>query len=291
MKTIGEFGEDGLIAQLCEGLPSTERVVVGPGDDCAVVEVGDEWVLLKTDAVVEGVHYLSGENPKRVGWKAVARVLSDFAAMGGEPGEFLVTVAVSRELEVRWLTDLYEGIKSCLGRFGGVIVGGETSSLPVGSPTVISIAGRGRLSRKRLVTRSGGKAGDGIFVTGVLGGSINGKHLDFYPRLREATWLTENFSLTAMMDLSDGLAKDLPRLAKASGCGFSIEKESVPCSEDVSLQEALGDGEDYELLFTCDQGSKLLEKWAGRFPGLRLTRIGELTADQEDSLVGGWDHF
>ena len=291
MKTIGEFGEDGLIAQLCEGLPSTERVVVGPGDDCAVVEVGDEWVLLKTDAVVEGVHYLSGENPKRVGWKAVARVLSDFAAMGGEPGELLVTVAVSRELEVRWLTDLYEGIKSCLGRFGGVIVGGETSSLPVGSPTVISIAGRGRLSRKRLVTRSGGKAGDGIFVTGVLGGSINGKHLDFYPRLREATWLTENFSLTAMMDLSDGLAKDLPRLAKASGCGFSIEKESVPCSEDVSLQEALGDGEDYELLFTCDQGSKLLEKWAGRFPGLRLTRIGELTADQEDSLVGGWDHF
>jgi len=125
----------------------------------------------------------------------------------------------------------------------------------------------------------------------VLGGSINGKHLDFHPRLREATWLTKNFSLTAMMDLSDGLAKDLPRLAKASGCGFTIEKESVPCSEDVSLQEALGDGEDYELLFTCEQGSKLLEKWTECFPGLRLTRIGELTADQEDSLVGGWDHF
>jgi thiamine-monophosphate kinase len=291
MKTIGELGEDRLIAQLCEGLPSTERVVVGPGDDCAVVEVGDEWALLKTDAVVEGVHYLSGENPRRVGWKAVARVLSDFAAMGGEPGELLATVAVSREVEVRWLTDLYEGMKSCLEQFGGVIVGGETSSLPVGSPTVISIAGRGRVSRKRLVTRSGGKAGDGIFVTGVLGGSINGKHLDFHPRLREATWLTENFSLTAMMDLSDGLAKDLPRLAKASGCGFSIDKESVPCSEDVLLQEALGDGEDYELLFTYEQGSKLLKKWADCFPGLRLTRIGELTVDQEDSLVGGWDHF
>ena len=291
MKTIGELGEDGLIAQLCEGLPSTERVVVGPGDDCAVIEVGEEWVLLKTDAVVEGVHYLSGEHPKRVGWKAVARVLSDFAAMGGEPGELLATVAVSREVEVRWLTDLYKGMKSCLERFGGVIVGGETSSLPVGSPTVISIAGQGRVSRKRLVTRSGGRAGDGIFVTGVLGGSIKGKHLDFHPRLREATWLTENFYLTAMMDLSDGLAKDLPRLANASGCGFSIEKESLPCSEDVSLQEVLGDGEDYELLFTCEQGSKLLEKWVERFPGLRLTRIGELTADQEDSLVGGWDHF
>ena len=291
MKTIGELGEDGLIAQLCEGLPSNERVLVGPGDDCAVVEVGGELVLLKTDAVVEGVHYLSDENPKRVGWKAVARVLSDFAAMGGAPGELLVTVAASREVEVLWFTELYEGMKSCLEQFGGVIVGGETSSLPIGASTVISIAGRGSVQRERLVTRSGGKARDGIYVTGVLGGSIKGKHLDFHPRIREAAWLAEHFSLTAMMDLSDGLAKDLPRLAKASGCGFFINEDSVPCSEDVALREALGDGEDYELLFTCCEAAGLLGKWAESFPNLRLTRIGELTADQETSLAGGWDHF
>jgi len=291
MKSVGDLGEDGVIVQLCEGLPSNERVVVGPGDDCAVVEVGGEFVLLKTDAVVEGVHYLSGENPNRIGWKAVARVLSDFAAMGGEPGELLVTAAVVRSTEVQWLTDLYEGMKSCLAQFGGVIVGGETTSLPIGAPAVISIAGRGWVQRERLVTRSGGKAGDGIFVTGSLGGSIQGKHLDFHPRIREAAWLAGNFSLSAMMDLSDGLAKDLPRLAKASGCGFLIEENSVPCSKGVSQREALGDGEDYELLFTCGETSGLLEKWHETFPDLLLTRIGELTEDQAGSLEGGWDHF
>ena len=106
MKTIGDLGEDALIAKLCGGLSSSERVVVGPGDDCAVVEVGEKLILMKTDAVVEGVHYLPGEDSKRVGWKAVARVLSDFAAMGGEAGELLVTVAISRDVEVEWLTDL-----------------------------------------------------------------------------------------------------------------------------------------------------------------------------------------
>lgn len=291
MKTVGDLGEDGLIVELCEGLPSNEKVVVGPGDDCAVVEVGNEWFLLKTDAVVEGVHYLPDENPRRVGWKSVARVLSDFAAMGGAPGELLVTVALSRDIEVKWVTALYEGMQSCLELFGGVIVGGETTSLPVGAPTMISIAGRGMIRRERLVTRSGGKVGDGIFVTGVLGGSIAGKHLDFHPRLQEAAWLTEKFSLTAMMDLSDGLAKDLPRLAKASRCGYFVDEESVPCSEGVSLSGALGDGEDYELLFTCGEDKGLLEKWAKKFPELRLTKIGSLTEGQTGSLEGGWDHF
>jgi thiamine-monophosphate kinase len=221
----------------------------------------------------------------------VARVLSDFAAMGGEPGALLVTVAVSREVEVSWLTDLYEGMQVCLARFGGVIVGGETTSLPVGVPTMVSIAGRGGVARQRLVTRAGGKAGEGIYVTGTLGRSIRGKHLDFHPRLREAAWLTANFSLTAMMDVSDGLAKDLPRLAGASACGFVLDEKAVPCSEGASIAEAVGDGEDYELLFTCGEEAALLEKWTEKFPDLALTRIGELTSDQAGSLAGGWDHF
>ena len=291
MKTIGDLGEDALIAKLCGGLSSSERVVVGPGDDCAVVEVGEKLILLKTDAVVEGVHYLPDEDSKRVGWKAVARVLSDFAAMGGEAAELLVTVAVSRDVEVEWLTDLYEGMQSCLEQFDGVIVGGETTSLPEGAPTMISIAGRGKVERERLVTRSGGKAGDGIFVTGRLGGSIKGKHLDFHPRLKEAAWLTRNFSLSAMMDLSDGLAKDLPRLARMSGCGFVIDEESLPCSEACSSQDALNDGEDYELLFTCADSEGLLEKWRAEFTDLPLTKIGELSENQESELEGGWDHF
>ena len=291
MKTVGELGEDGLIEKLCEGLPSEDRIVIGPGDDCAVVEVGEELILLKTDAVVEGVHFLSDDDPKRIGWKAVARVLSDFAAMGGEPGELLVTIAVSRDREVNWLTKLYEGMQSCLEEFGGVIVGGETTSLPEGAPVVISIAGRGKVTRERLVTRSGGQIGDEIYVTGTLGGSIKGKHLDFHPRLREAAWLAENFSLTAMMDVSDGLAKDLPRLARMSGCGFSLNESALPCTEGCSTQDALNDGEDYELLFTCAQSDDLLGKWVAEFPDLPLTKIGELTEDPVDEMAGGWDHF
>lgn len=291
MKTIAELGEDGLIAQLCEGLPSAERVVVGPGDDCAVVEVGDEWVLLKTDAVVEGIHFLGGEDPQRAGWKAVARVLSDFAAMGGSPGELLVTLAVSAETSVEWVAGLYSGMRKCLAQFGGVIVGGETTSLPNGAPSMISIAGRGSVSKDHLVTRAGGIPGDALFVTGLLGGSIRGKHLDFQPRLKESAWLVENVRLSAMMDLSDGLAKDLPRMARASGCGFRIGRGSIPCSEGCSVGEALGDGEDYELLFSCRESGELLEQWAGQFPELSLTRIGELAEEGTGNLAGGWDHF
>ena len=289
MKTIGELGEDGLIAKLCAGLATSDHVIVGPGDDCAVMGDGENLTLLKTDAVVEGVHFLPDEKARRVGWKAVARVLSDFAAMGGKPGELLVTIALSPQVSVGWVSDLYEGMTACLGKHGGVIVGGETTSLPVGSPTIISVAGRGTVRRSQMVTRAGGQLGDAIYVTGILGGSITGKHLDFTPRILEAAWLTEHFQITAMMDLSDGLAKDLPRLSHMSKCGFQIDKKALPLSEGASIQEALGDGEDYELLFTSAED--ISASWGSQFPNLRLTKIGELTPGKDHELDGGWDHF
>ncbi|YCM42189.1 thiamine-phosphate kinase [Verrucomicrobiaceae bacterium 227] len=291
MKTVGESGEDELIARLCRGLATSADLLVGPGDDCAVVGEGEVLTLLKTDAVVEGVHYLAPEDPGRVGWKAVARVLSDFAAMGGEPGELLVTLALPGSTALDWVEKLYAGMSRCLAIHGGVIAGGETTSLPAGAPVVISVAGRGLVRRDRLVTRSGGKVGDRIYVTGRLGGSLAGKHLDFSPRLAEAAWLAEHFLPRAMMDLSDGLAKDLPRLAGRSGCGFTIERSSLPCHEGISAEQALGDGEDYELLFTSEAGPELLEAWAIRFPELELTEVGRLTSDPGESLKGGWEHF
>lgn len=289
MKTVGELGEDGLIEKLCKGLSDSKTVMVGPGDDCAVVGEGEVLTLLKTDAVVAGVHFEADENPRRVGWKAVARVLSDFAAMGGKPGELLVTIALERETPVDWVTRLYEGMNDCLGQHGGVIVGGETTSLPGGAPAMISVAGRGEVKRSQVVTRCGGRPPDGIYVTGKLGGSIRGKHLDFTPRLKEAQWLTEHFEISAMMDLSDGLAKDLPRLARMSGCGFEVERKSLPLSDGVTVEEALSDGEDYELLFTT--GDEIEGTWSTEFPGLPLTRIGQLVSGKGSSLEGGWDHF
>lgn len=289
MKTVGEIGEDGLVAALCGDLSRGEEWIVGPGDDCAVVGRGERLDLLKTDAVVAGVHFLPGEEARRVGWKAVARVLSDFAAMGGEPGELLITLAMAPEVPVSWVEELYQGMASCLAKHGGSIIGGETTSLPEGAPMMISVAGRGTVRRDELVTRSGGRPGDGIYVTGRLGRSLGGKHLDFTPRLAESRWLVRHHALSAMMDLSDGLAKDLPRLAKMSGVGFEVDESALPLTKGAKIAEALGDGEDYELLFTTAEDPG--EAWAEAFPDLELTRVGQLVAGQGGSLTGGWDHF
>jgi thiamine-monophosphate kinase len=175
------------------------------------------------------------------------------------------------------------------------IVGGETSRSP--GPAFVSVALTGEVERARCVRRSGGRAGDILFVTGRLGGSLSAKHLDFVPRLAEARWLTEHFHIRAMMDLSDGLAADLPRLAKASGCGCEISGESIPCNRGCTVAQALGDGEDFELLFAVQpRDAKRLEtKWRRRFPGLPLTRIGVLTRSpanrERKPTAHGFDHF
>ena len=293
MTTIADLREDGLISHLCQSLPTSKNTLIGPGDDCAVIDTGSPLTLLKTDAIVAGIHFLPEENPHRIGWKSVARVLSDFAAMGGHPGEFLITIALQKDTPLPWITDLYLGLTKCLHQFGGTIVGGETTSLPPGSPTLISISARGTVTQEHLTTRSGAKPDHSIYVTGTLGGSITAKHLDFSPRLPEAHWLCQNFKPSAMMDLSDGLAKDLPRLAKMSNVGFQLDPQSIPRSPGLSLQSALNDGEDYELLFTHPDPdpAALLQAWSQKFPTLPLTKIGQITKDPTDQLQGGWDHF
>jgi thiamine-monophosphate kinase len=291
MRTLAEIGEDALIERLVKlapGLGGSE----GPGDDCAVVDEGAAMLrLLKTDALVEGVHFLQEADPEAVGWKAVARVISDFAAMGGVGDRFLVTIALPGSMEIAWIEGFYRGMGACLTRYGARLAGGETSGVPEGSAAVISVAATGWVARGKAILRSGGRVGDGIWVTGRLGGSLAGKHLTFSPRVEEGRWIADYLQPTAMMDLSDGLAKDLPRLARASGCGFRLDRQAIPITAGCSLDQALCDGEDFELLFT---GPPEMEwkGWKEKFPGLELTRIGELVADGEgESLAGGWDHF
>jgi len=298
MNTLSDIGEDALIGRLVSGLNQGGEVLVGPGDDCAVVDIGKpgEFQLLKTDALVEGVHYFPETPADQVGWKAVARVLSDFAAMGGVPKQLLVTIALPRSMKVSYAEALYSGMERCASQFGAVICGGETTSVPDGSATVISVAGTGRVMEERLVRRGGGQVGDAVLVTGRLGGSIAGKHLNFTPRLEEAEWLTSHFQLHAMMDLSDGLARDLPRMAKVSGCGYEIDSASLPLTLGCDTAQALGDGEDYELLFTIEKSkvAALLAAWSERFPDLPLTVVGALTLRGEgqfDDQVSGWEHF
>jgi thiamine-monophosphate kinase len=301
MKRLRDMGEDVLIERLLNQLPkgaeTSENVIVGPGDDCAVVDVGHRYryQLLKTDSLVEGVHYLPSTAAAKVGWKAVARVISDFAAMGGWPDQLLVTIAMPSDMEVRYLEKLYRGMQKCASKYGAAICGGETSSVPKGSAAVISIAGTGWVKKRKYITRSGGKVGDSILVTGKLGGSIRGKHLDFLPRLEEAQWLTENFRIRSMMDLSDGLGQDLPRLAKASGCGYSLDEASLPRNPGCDVAQALGDGEDYELLLTVSDRSvtRLCADWGEKFPDLPISLIGRLVSEDSDSMQdqSGWQHF
>lgn len=293
--TLRDIGEDELIERIVAFAPRDPAPAAGPGDDCAVVDHGaDRLLLLKTDALVEHVHFLPDADPQAVGWKAVARVVSDFAAMGGRPERFLITLALPAATEVEWVEKLYQGIGRCLADFGAVLAGGETSRVPDGSAKVISVAATGSVGRETMVPRSGARPGDVLFVTGLLGGSLRGRHLDFTPRVREAEWLAARFKPTAMMDLSDGVAKDLPRMAAASGCGFAIDRDAIPAADGCSVDEALGDGEDFELLFAIDpsQAAGLEDAWRAEFPDLPLTAIGRMTGEGEGgALEGGWDHF
>ena len=172
--TAAGLGEDRLVALLTAGLPQTARTLTGPGDDCAVIQgPGKRYTLLKTDCIVEGVHFTREADAARVGWKALCRVVSDMAAMGGRPLEMLVTVALPGATPVAWAEGLYAGMAKAARRYGAGIAGGETTSLPPGAPVLISVAGVGECSR-RPVLRSTAMPGDVICVTGRLGGSLAG---------------------------------------------------------------------------------------------------------------------
>jgi thiamine-monophosphate kinase len=295
-RALRELGEDKLLAKIFPRLNRNSRVVVGAGDDCAVLKFrgAKDWLLLKSDCVVEQVHFTKETNARAVGWKAIMRALSDFAAMSGVPEFAIITLATAGKKKASWVGELYRGLNRAAARFDVAIVGGETSET-VG-PTVIVVSVAGRVERDRCVLRSGGKANDDLFVPGKLGGSIRGRHLNFFPRIDEARWLTANFKVHAMMDLSDGLGTDLPRLAGASKLGFAIDERALPLSRGCTTQQAISGGEDYELLFAVSprERKRLQKRWQKKFPRLALTRIGRLNQKSKiknQELKSGHVHF
>src|SRR5260221_1959160 len=205
-----------LIAKLTKSLPTNENVVVGAGDDCAVLDFGlpEKLFLFKADAIVEGIHFTKETPPEKIGRKALARCLSDIAAMAGTPSAALVTVALPEKFEPEFVAKIYGGMNVLAREHGVAIVGGETTTNP--GRILISIALLGTVERGKQILRSSAKVGDAIFVTGELGGSLPEKHLEFEPRLAEARWLAEHFPVHAMIDLSDGLAGDLRHILKMS---------------------------------------------------------------------------
>ncbi|HKS38182.1 MAG TPA: thiamine-phosphate kinase [Verrucomicrobiae bacterium] len=282
-----------LIARLTESLERDSGTVAGAGDDCAVLDLGlpGRYALFKTDAVVEGIHFTKETDPQQIGHKALARCLSDIAAMAGTPGHALITLALPQDFDVSFIEGIYEGIKALAVRHGVSIVGGETTTNP--ERLLVSIAVLGTVAKEKCLLRSGARSGDAIFVTGELGGSLSGKHLEFEPRLAEARWLAEHFSIHAMMDISDGLAGDLRHILKASRVGAELMCDAIPVSRAARLLAkaespaktpplaALTDGEDFELLFTLASRDAvpLLDAWKAQFRSLRLSCVGKITAE------------
>jgi thiamine-monophosphate kinase len=306
---------------------NARQPTVGIGDDAALLaaEPGHQ-VILTCDWFLEGTHFLADKHPAdAVGWKCLARALSDIAAMGGKPRCFLLGLAISQERTGRWLADFLRGLKRAATRFSCPLAGGDTTRQ---DEVLINVTAIGELRAGRAVLRSGARPGDAIFVSGRLGEAELGlrllraskrraqsnteamkKHLYPEPRLALGRWLANHRLASAMMDLSDGLSSDLPRLCSASKVGARIDVANLPSVRVSSKSQsspfdpitlALDGGDDYELLFTVrSRNVRRIPSW---FKGIPLTRIGQIVSGrklnlvwpdgrEESLLARGWDPF
>jgi thiamine-monophosphate kinase len=302
-------------------------VRLGIGDDASVLKGsrGFEQVLT-CDWFLEGRHFLRDKHPPdAVGWKCLARALSDVAAMGGIPRSFLLSLALPASHTGSWLDQFLQGMRRAAKQFGCVLAGGDTTRR---ADILINVTVVGEVRTGRAVLRSGARPGDVLFVSGRLGEAELGleiirkskrqvdsrdpllsKHLYPEPRLTLGRWLAEKRLASAMMDLSDGLSTDLPRLCAASKVGARIEAEMLPSvrmpqrehsQNEVSLHLALHGGDDYELLFTVP--ARKLNRIPRFIGGVPLTAIGKITEERRLLLVEnsgretslpnrGWDPF
>ncbi len=241
---------------------TTERVILPARDDLGIVKFDPaDLVLVGIDQVLEGVHFDSAvHSPELIGRKAMNRNLSDCAAMACLPVAAVVSVAIKKGSDVDFLKRLYLGMKHAGDVFNCEIVGGDTGAWD--QRMAISVAILGRSAGVEPVRRHGAKVGDAIYVTGPLGGSILGRHLTFTPRIHEARTLATRYRISAMIDLSDGLSRDLAHICRESDVGAILGADLIPVHSDVAklkdprapLDHAIGDGEDHELCFTGEEG-------------------------------------
>jgi len=315
--------EDAVVARISRvlGLGKSTRLTLGLGDDAALwtPSPGHE-VILTCDWFLEGSHFLREKHPPdAVGWKCLARAVSDIAAMGGEPRCFLLSLALPADLQGKWLDAFLRGLRRASKTLSCGPAGGDSTRH---DKVLISITVIGEVRRGRAILRYGAKPGDLIYVSGTLGEADAGllqlrrqpsmthasnsswrKHLYPEPRLALGQWLAEKRIATAMMDISDGLSTDLPRLCAASRAGARITADSLPICRTLPLAQArelaLHGGDDYELLFTVNPRNA--RRLPHSFRGLALTLIGTITRAPNIVLAtetadrplrsGGWDPF
>lgn len=332
---LSELGEEALIEHVVSAhlLPdSGPGLVVGVGDDAAVLDFGrDELTIATTDMLVEGTHFrLDLISPYQLGWKTVAVNISDIAAMGGVPTWTFVSFGLKPDTEIAFVDALYHGMTECAARFGSMLVGGDTNAVQANS--VISVTQLGQVEPDRLTLRSGARPGDRLLVTGWLGNSRAGlelllkfgaeeatrqfgwlvdSHLSPIPKVNEARAAVETGGVRADIDVSDGLAADLPKLCKASKVGAVVYAEKLPISGDLeasaaklgmdAMNLAADGGEDFELLMAVAPGDvEMVIQAVEEQTQTRVTEIGEFvdgpieiiySNGSRRPLKGGWEHF
>ncbi len=287
---IASLGERGVIAAIRRWLGSAcPRSPFGIGDDCAVLPPprGQQGAqLLTVDPVIYGQHFDDAVPPGAAGAKLFKRNLSDIAAMGGRPRAAVVALAIDPNVSIRWLGQFYRGLARVSRAYDVPLVGGDVAQLSGGIVATLTLMGEAGASGRRILTREGARAGDWICVTGRLGGSLKAHHWKFTPRLAEGAWLASRSDVVAMMDVSDGLAKDLDALVPPRSL-IRLDPAEIPLSRDAllaaqtsgqpALTHALSDGEDYELAFVIRSKTDFpvfAHAWRRAFPRVRLSRIG-----------------
>ncbi|RXK56537.1 thiamine-phosphate kinase [Oleiharenicola lentus] len=283
---VSALGERALIREIRRWLgDASPAAPFGIGDDCAVIPPTRRHQLVTTDPVIHGRHFDDSVPARAVGAKLLKRNLSDIAAMGGKPVAAVVSLALAPETSTAWLRDFYLGLAAMARKFAVKIVGGDITQAPAGFFGAF-LTLHGESAGNRVVTRTGARRGDHLFVTGRLGGSLLGHHFKFTPRLAEGAWLAGRSEVAAMMDVSDGIANDLDALTP-SHLVVALDERSIPLSPAARLSarrsgrsplaHALSDGEDYELLVVVKartDPARLHRDWHRRFPRLPLSRIG-----------------
>jgi thiamine-monophosphate kinase len=288
------MGEFDYIRWIRTRTPTAPGVLVGPGDDCAVLAESKSPCLVTTDMLLEGSHFvLADVGARRVGRKAMAVNLSDIAAMGGKPVAAFVSVALPRGEAKAVGEELDAGMRELADRFEVTIAGGDTNTWRGG--LVVSVTLLGEPGPQGPILRRGARPGDWLLVTGPLGGSILGKHLDFTPRVKEGLSLQEHAAIHAMIDISDGLAADAFHICEESGCGLVLFADRIPISDAARgmndgkppLDHALGDGEDFELAFAVSaaDGARLLQLQP--IAGIVLSHAGEFISEEKLFLEAG----
>ena len=328
--TVSSLGERAIIARITSRLAMPPWVVVGPGDDAAVIKPARGALdVLTTDALVDGIHFdLRFVPPDAVGYRALAVNLSDLAAMGAEPRTALLSLLVPDDLDVGTIDGLMDGLLALASQYRVALIGGNISRTT--GPLTIDVTATGSVRPRRVLTRAGARAGDEVYVTGTLGNAATGlellragdtadssqrgcieRYLRPDPRVRAGMLLGRNRAASSCMDLSDGLGDAVRQIAEASDVGLTIEAAELPVADEVEkwhrdkcrdlLQTITSGGDDYELLFTSRPSQR------GRFRSvlkqigdLRVTRIGVVTKARDvllstesgkHELPQGYEHW